>query len=407
MLIQNHETIDAMNQSEVRSYLRDLRKGGEISINLQDHPERSALATFGAFVNGQLAGFTTADLKAVAKARQFPLAGMTLPAVGGDSPKAETKPAPTTPAVDPKTASRAEILDQLLSGVSREECEAIAERIVKERIPADMPERVVIVKEGKTVAKFEAPTHRAFDLILSILASGEDVYSFGPSGTGKTELGRQLAKALGRPFFFTSKISAEHHLTGYCDAKGDYHSTAFFEAFTKGGLFMFDELDASNCNVLTRLNAGLENRIFDFPHGNFEAHPDFICFAAGNTDLRGATREYNGRQQQDAALAERFLMVPVGYDEKLENAIAGGKYGQKGLDVAKKVQAIREAVKTLKVRLVVSMRATIKISKLLSLGVKSKDAFAAALWKGWDSQTVVKVGTEAAEIEKKRAEKTA
>ena len=85
MTIENHETIDAMNQSEVRSYLRDLRKGGEISINLQDHPERSALATFGAFVNGQLAGFTTADLKAVAKARQFPLAGMTLPAVGGDA----------------------------------------------------------------------------------------------------------------------------------------------------------------------------------------------------------------------------------------------------------------------------------------------------------------------------------
>ena len=100
-------------------------------------------------------------------------------------------------------------------------------------------------------------------------------------------------------------------------------------------------------------------------------------------------------------------MVPVGYDEKLENAIAGGKYGQKGLDVAKKVQAIREAVKTLKVRLVVSMRATIKIAKLLSLGVKSKDAFAAALWKGLDKQTVVKVVTEAAEIERKRAEKTA
>ena len=190
-------------------------------------------------------------------------------------------------------------------------------------------------------------------------------------------------------FYFTSKISAEHHFQGFVDGGGKYHETPFFKAFTRGGLFLFDEMDASNPNVLTRLNAALANRRCDFPNGIFEAHKDFVCLDAGNTSLGGASREYNARQQQDSALIDRFLFVPVDYDEKLERSIASAYAGGKA--AAERVQAVRRAVKRLKIRHTVSMRATIKLAKLLTVGDTKAEAEAAALWKSLDDATITKI----------------
>lgn len=46
---------------------------------------------------------------------------------------------------------------------------------------------------------------------------------------------------------------------------GNYQETQFFKAFTEGGLFMLDEMDASIPEVLVILNAAIANRYFDFP----------------------------------------------------------------------------------------------------------------------------------------------
>ncbi len=397
--IKSNDKIDAMNQSEVRTYLRglhnDKESGFTLFLNDGFYAETGVTPdqALRKFINGEL-GFTVKDLKEVAKARKFPLAGMVLPAVGGSTPKADTKPAhaPSPAPTKPAPTTREDILKTLLEGVSRAEVEDICNQIVQDRIPAGLPEKKIILKDGKKIKEITGATHRVFEKAAVILGSGEDLYFYGPAGTGKTELGRQLADAIGLDFYFTSKISAEHHFLGYQDAKGEYKETAFFKAFTKGGLFLFDELDASNPNVLTRLNAALSNRVFDFPHGNFKAHKDFVCLGAGNTDMKGATREYNGRQQQDSALSDRFIFLAVDYDQKLELQLASQwKEGEKA---AKRVQSIRAAVKKLKIRLTVSMRATLKLAKLVELGMLWASAEEATVWKGLDSETIRKIEAE-------------
>ena len=388
MQTMTNSVIDSLSQPELRKYIRGLKADGQLTITAAEWEPM-----FPRWINGQLAGYTIADTRLVAMQRRFPLAGWQLPKVGGETPEADTKPAPLpvvkpTPAVATGGVSREDMLRHLLNGVSREDCEAIAKRIIEERIPESLPEIKVIIR-GAVTKKITAPTHSIFPRLVNMLAAGEDVYCYGPAGTGKTELGKQLAEALDLNFYFTSKISAEHHFQGFVDGGGQYHETPFFKAFTRGGLFLFDEMDASNPNVLTRLNAALANRRCDFPNGIFEAHKDFVCLGAGNTALGGASREYNARQQQDSALVDRFLFVPVGYDEKLERNLAA-TYST-GKAAAERVQAVRAAVKRLKIRHTVSMRATLKLAKLLAIGETRADAEEAALWKNLDSAAITKI----------------
>jgi cobaltochelatase CobS len=402
MLILKNSEIDALGQPELRKYIRGLKSDGQLNTSAEWEP------MFPKWINGQLSGYTIADTRLVAMQRRFPLAGWQLPKVGGETPKADPKPAPMpvvkpTPVVKPAPVdhgakpapaanggqlNKAEIIASILNGVTKEECEAICTAIIEARIPDGLPELKIIIREAKTV-KIDVPTHAVFPRLLRYLAAGEDVYCFGPAGTGKTEMGKQLALALDLNFYFTSKISAEHHFQGFVDGAGTYHETPFFKAFTRGGLFLFDEMDASNPNVLTRLNAALANRRCDFPHGIFEAHKDFVCLGAGNTGLGGASREYNARQQQDSALVDRFLFVPVGYDEKLERSIAATF--PNGLTAAERVQAVRAAVKRLKIRHTVSMRATMKLAKLLAVGDTRAEAEEAALWKNLDNAAITKI----------------
>jgi cobaltochelatase CobS len=87
-----------------------------------------------------------------------------------------------------------------------------------------------------------------------------------------------------------------------------------------------------------------------------------VAIAAGNTFGRGASREYVGRQQLDAATLDRFTVFEVDYDEALELAIAGND------DWTRYVQKVRKAVEREKVRAIVSPRASISGAKLLAVG---------------------------------------
>ena len=73
------------------------------------------------------------------------------------------------------------------------------------------------------------------------------------------------------------------------------------------------------------LNNAIANKRFDVPViGNVEAHPNFRVIAAGNTRMTGATLAYTARQCQDTSFKNRFFFELVGYDERIELAIAGG-----------------------------------------------------------------------------------
>ena len=164
-----------------------------------------------------------------------------------------------------------------------------------------------------------------FEEMLTYLSEGVPVYMWGAAGCGKSHTARQLADALGLPFYESMQVMFAHDVKGYGDAGGNYQATPFFKAFTEGGVFFLDEVDASAPEALVVLNTAIANRRFDFPIvGNVTAHPNFRVVAAGNTAMTGADLEYVARSVQDAATENRFSFFEMHYDRRVELPVCAG-----------------------------------------------------------------------------------
>lgn len=228
----------------------------------------------------------------------------------------------------------------------------------------------VEVKDKKV--KFQEVLHEKFDTVLKFVHMDEPVFLTGRAGTGKNVLCKQVAKALGLDFYFTNAVTQEYKLTGFTDASGVYHQTQFYEAFTKGGLFMLDEMDASIPEVLVILNCAIANRYFDFPSGKdkdgnevggfTKAHPNFRVISAGNTFGLGADYEYVGRNQLDMASLNRFAVVEIDYDKQIENNVAQGD-----TELVDFCESIRKSALDSGTRMVVSYRDISRITKMKNL----------------------------------------
>jgi hypothetical protein len=160
------------------------------------------------------------------------------------------------------------------------------------------------------------------------------------------------------------------------DAMQNYVRTVFRNAYENGGLFLLDEIDAGNSNVLIQLNAALANNYMSFPDGMIRRHDNFRIVASANTFGLGASRQYVGRNQLDAATLDRFVVLSWDIDDNLEQSLAGGKYGPAWLDV---VRYVRSFVDDQGLRVVVSPRATQRGSLLLSHGMDFNDVLHMAL----------------------------
>lgn len=225
--------------------------------------------------------------------------------------------------------------------------------------------------------------HEKFDTVLKFVANNEPVFLTGPAGSGKNVLCKQIADALGLNFYFTNAVTQEYKLTGFTDAMGEYQPTQFYKAFTEGGVFMLDEMDASIPEVLVILNAAIANRYFDFPApiGYVEAHPDFRVIAAGNTTGHGADFEYVGRNQLDGASLDRFAIVKIGYSEAIENSVAND------IELADFCRAYRKSAEKAGVQVIVSYRAIGRLAKMLQL-LSVEEALDTCLVKGLDKDDI-------------------
>lgn len=162
-----------------------------------------------------------------------------------------------------------------------------------------------------------------FEYLVNIVSAGKPLYMYGPSGSGKSFTAKQIAEALGLPYFETSQAMFSYDLKGYGDAGGNYVETPLYKAFTQGGLFFLDEADASAPEPMVVLNNAIANRRFDFPVvGMVNAHENFRVVAAGNTRMTGATLAYSARQMQDSSFKNRFFFEVIGYDRRIELQLA-------------------------------------------------------------------------------------
>lgn len=226
--------------------------------------------------------------------------------------------------------------------------------------------------------------HKIFPHLLASVGAGLNTLLVGPAGSGKTTIARQVAEALGKPFFFTSAIAQEHKLLGFIDAYGKYHSTAFRDAFDQPAIFLFDEMDASSAAALLSFNTATSNNQQDFPTGIVHRHPECIFIAAANTHGTGADRQYIGRNQLDAATLDRWITLSMDYDEELELALVPGAWTEY-------VHQYRRAVADLGLRHIVSFRAIEQGSRLLSTGLPPSVVVPAVLHKHLSSIDVGKI----------------
>lgn len=224
----------------------------------------------------------------------------------------------------------------------------------------------ISVVQGEKTKEVEGLFHKNFEQIIQIVGQKIPLMLIGPAGSGKNHTLEQVAKALDLPFYFSNSITQEYKLTGFIDAAGKYHETEFYKAFTTGGLFFFDEIDASCAESLIIINAALANGYFDFPNGRVNAHENFRVVAAANTFGNGADMIYVGRNQLDGATLDRFATMEFDYDENIERTICADE------ELYRFIISVRNAIKKRRLRFVVSMRATINASKMLQAGIDKK-----------------------------------
>ncbi|MDF1551967.1 MAG: AAA family ATPase [Deferrisomatales bacterium] len=373
------ETRTALEHGDTVSAV-DLRKAASARAR-ELEPDRPRTAMSQTWSRDELAAYVLdgtapagAPAAAPAPVKMIPAGTVSEPAWAPAAPPAVTT---ATPAAPPALGD----LGAMLA--------ALVEPYVKGAVDAETVRAIVREEAGIAPHRFEVvlPTgavhaagmqHAQFPKLVRRLGAGLHVMLVGSPGTGKTHACHAAASALGLSFHTTSvgAQTTKSDLLGFIDAHSKLVRTQFREAYEHGGVFLLDEIDAGNPNVLTVLNAALANGCCPFPDGMVDRHADFRGVAAANTYGRGGDRLFVGRNQLDAASLDRFVVLDWDVDERLETALTGNN------DWCTYVQRMRKAAGSVRAQVVISPRASINGAKILASGDTWEEAEAEALWKG-------------------------
>ena len=215
-----------------------------------------------------------------------------------------------------------------------------------------------------------------FDKVLKLVDMNLPVMLTGGAGAGKNFMLEQVSNALGLDFYYTSTITQEYKLTGFIDGGGKYHETEFYKAFTQGGVFMLDEIDASIPECLVILNGAIANGYFDFPTGREIANENFRVVCAGNTVGLGADLVYTGRNVLDGATLDRFVLVEIDYDSRIEENLCQDE------DLRNFLYDVRHSVKVNHINHIVGMRCFKYAYQLLMNGFDKEFIVKSVILKG-------------------------
>lgn len=231
--------------------------------------------------------------------------------------------------------------------------------------------RIVHVKVGnKKPKKVNGVIPEYFEKMLKKAQARVNIMLVGPAGSGKTHIAGMLAEALDLDFASQSCTAgmSESALSGWLLPTGEngqfvYVSSEFVRIYENGGVFLFDEMDAADPNVLIFINQAIANGKFSLPirHENplVKKHPDFICVSAANTFGGGADAMYHARNALDAATLDRFKagMIIVDYSSIVEEQLVDPAILIWGLK-------IRQVINRHKMKRLMSTRALLDFTKL-------------------------------------------
>lgn len=269
--------------------------------------------------------------------------------------------------------------------------------IVAESMQGIAPREIAVTYHGETV-KLAEHTHPLFEKALKLVAAEQNVLLVGPAGCGKSHLAAQIARALKRDFgtLHCTAGASEAQVLGYLlptEAGGafKFHPAQFAQLYTKGNsLFLLDELDRGDANMLAVLNGALANGHLHIPQSLaqpvFPRGKDAGVMAAANTYGTGADAMYVGANPLDAATLDRFYVLTMDYDAALEAKIAADQPG-----LLAWVRGLREQVQRLKLRRVVSTRTLQKGLAGIACGFGTAEVKRDML-AGWTADEISKAG---------------
>lgn len=162
--------------------------------------------------------------------------------------------------------------------------------------------------------------HKKFLETVTLVKSNEAVLLTGEKGTGKSTLAMDVAKELGLEFCSVSmtRQTTLSHLQGFMNVNGTYIPSQLRSAVETGKMFLLDEIDAGDANVLLCLNS-LENGYLSFPDKIVYSHKNFRLMATSNP--QDNHKDYNGRSKLDAATLDRFDIIELKEDTELEKSL--------------------------------------------------------------------------------------
>lgn len=275
----------------------------------------------------------------------------------------------------------------IINDVTNQSTELILSAFNKSLIELEEKEKKTIIDAIKTLVSPKLPIkvtddekmeikpikedelfHVNYGKLKLCVTSGIIPMIVGPAGTGKSTAAEQLSRDLGINFYMANRIQNTFELVGFVNAAGEYVTTQFYEAYTKGGIFLFDEVDASSPEALVTINAAIAQGYMAFP-GHPTAlpmHKDFKAICAGNTFGTGSTLQYTGRNKLDAATLDRFMIIEWDYDKVLEEKIIKDK------DLLALCWALRIACPGIDKSIIISTRGIITLEKMLSANKETK-----------------------------------
>ncbi|WP_020585434.1 AAA family ATPase [Desulfobacter curvatus] len=215
-------------------------------------------------------------------------------------------------------------------------------------MPKDLDAGLIFsgTSSGKKIKGFESPCsftpsinsdylyhESSRDVIVWFMNSADPFYLFGPAGSGKTSLIKQLAAKLNYPVFSVTGHSRLEFpdMVGHLTVQNGnmiFQHGPLALAMKYGGVFLLDEIDLLDPATAAGLNGMLDGEPLCIPENGSEIitpHPLFRFAATANTN--GGSDEtglYQGTLRQNLAFMDRFWLCEINYPtaEAEENLLA-------------------------------------------------------------------------------------
>lgn len=282
-------------------------------------------------------------------------------------------------------------------GIEQAIMDVIIERLdeIEEKMQPRIIDRVITIRDTVEFTAGEDEVYpEEFDHILRLASQRVNTLLIGPTGCGKTYLAGKVAEHLGLRFASVSVTlgMSKSDIMGYLLPTGksgafEYVYSPFVDLYENGGVFLIDEMDNGDPNILGQFNQALANGEFYLPQRKekhrVQRHEDFVCIAAANTYGTGADAQYVGRNQVDEATLDRFRVgqVELDYSEHVERAIVDEEVFLWG-------SAIRKGIKELGMMRNMSTRTMIDMSKMKIAYEYGPEDFSNMFLVGWSTDEV-------------------